>query len=104
MNAYIDAAKQFATGGMLGGTIMNSISPKRANFEDTQELSSTVVAVVVVVLIVLLILYIVLCIAVYRVTGGSVLQLILFILFGFIYLWIALIAYGFSGYRFVKVK
>ena len=103
MNAYIDAAKQFATGGMLGGTIMNSISPKRANFEDTPEISNTTLTIVLVVLVILFIAFIFLCIAVYRLTG-SALQLILFILFGFIYLWIALIAYGFSGYRFVKVK
>ena len=103
MNAYAEAIQKLATGGMLGGSIWNSITPKRANFEDVQELSSTVVAVVMIVLILLIVLYIVLCIAVYKLTG-SVLQLILFILFGFAYLWIALIAYAFSGHRFVKVK
>lgn len=103
MNAYIEAAKQFATGGILGGTIMNTVSPKRANFEDTAEISNTTITIIIIVLIILFILYIFLCIAVYKLTG-SALQLLLFILFGFLYLPIALIAYAFSGYRFIKVK
>lgn len=103
MTNYIDAIKSFTAGGMLGGTVLNSITPKkRDNFEDKQ-LSSGMTAFVIILVIAIFIAYIVLCVAVYRLTNSG-LHLVLFILFGFLYLWIALIYYGFSGHKFVKVK
>jgi Na+/glutamate symporter len=103
MNSYLESAKQFATGGLMGGSILNSITKKKDNFKDNEEISNTTITIVIIVLLVLFIAYIFMCIAVYKLTNSS-LQLILFILFGLVYLWFALIYYAFSGYRFVKVK
>ena len=63
--------------------------------------SSALGAVVITILVIILIIYILLLIATYKLTH-SVLQTLLCLIFGIIYLTFAYIYYGFSGYKFAK--
>lgn len=82
------------------GLIANSYTKKGSeHFMD----SDTSTAMIVILVLVLVTLFVAGIIAVYRVTSGSILQVILFVLFGSLYLWLAIIVYGFSNYKFMKI-
>lgn len=81
-----------ATGG-LANVIVSSINNKN-KFTDIN-------TTITIILIVIIIIYILLLMSVYKLTDSGV-QALLFFLFGGLYLAIALIYYGFSGYRIIK--
>ena len=86
-----------SVGGLSGAfKLLTSNTEKKSNFEDTY--TDTVIIVIVVIII---IIYILLLIAMYKLTDSG-LQTLLFFLFGFLYLMIVLIYYGFSGYKIIK--
>lgn len=82
-----------ATGG-LAKMMASSVDPTKQQFTD---LNTTITIVVIIVVI----LYILLTIAVYKLTDSG-LQALLFLIFGGVYMAIALIYYGFSGYKIIK--
>lgn len=64
---------------------------------------SGMTAGVIIMVLVILAIYIMLAVAIYRLTDSGV-HAILCLIFGSLYLIIAVIYYGFSGYKFAKAK
>ena len=89
-----------ALGGVIGGisSALNP-SPSKSNFTDTNNSLSTTAIIVIVVILVLFV--VLLCTAVYKLTGSWA-QTFLCFLFGAFYLMIATLYYGFAGYRYEK--
>ena len=87
-----------ATMGLAGLAIPKNIS--RSNFIDTEP-SAGVIALVIIIFILIFVIYTMLYMATYKLKD-SVLQTILCVCFGYVYLTFALIYYGFNGYKFVK--
>ena len=88
--------------GISGIFTANASKSKFANVNDPSIPHSST-GLVIFVLLVLLILEILLLIATYKLTN-SIFETILCFLFGAIYLFFAHIYYGFSGYKYIKVK
>jgi hypothetical protein len=103
MSISVDKLTKLTTSGLgISGLLFSQL--KKDSFQDTQELDKSTLITVIVLAVLVIIAYILLAISIYRVTNGSVIQTIIFIFFGFLYLWVALIAYGFSGYKLTKMK
>ena len=93
--------------GIVGALMSNSVSGSKSFFENTQESnsdnSSSSTNIIIIVLVIFFVICLMLCIAVYKLTD-SWFQTIACIFFGVLYLIIATMYYGFSGYKFKKVN
>ena len=98
MAGLMDKATNFLALG-ASGLIPMASKPGRSNFSDSGMTTGLVILILVLILLEVLLL-----VAVYRLTDGSWANVILCLFFGSIYMFIALIYYGFTGHKFVKVK
>ena len=91
----------FLSSGLLGlsGMAIQSMPSGKSQFEDTSDSPS--LGVVIAAIIIIVILIILFTIATYKLTGSK-LQAVLCFIFGFFYIGIAYLYYGFSGYKFQK--
>ena len=103
------------SGGLLGGVVglvtSAIVSDKKAHFANVPQASNTANTTltkamgsisnttIIVICVILIIVIIMLCIAVYKLTD-SIWQTILCFLFGALYLIVATMYYGFSGYKY----
>lgn len=77
-----------------------STGANRSNFADT---SSGTLAGIIIIVLIFVAFWIMSLVATYRLTG-SALQVVLCVLFGWLYLFFAWIYYGLTGHKFVKVS
>jgi hypothetical protein len=85
----------------VGGLVSAYQSTQQSNrFDDT---SSGMIAFVIIILIAAIVLWIMSLFATFRLTNSSF-QVILCLLFGSLYLFLAWIYYGFTNHKFAKVK
>ena len=89
--------------GGVAGVIVQANPTQKSPFENVP--SSPTYSLVVTILLIFLIIMIMLVLpmATYNLTD-STLQAVLCFLFGYFYLIVALIYYGYSGYKFTKVN
>ena len=85
-----------ATMGIAGLAIPKATG--KSNFTNT---ASGLTTTLIIIIIIILVIWIMLLMAIYKLTDSG-LQTVLFFFFGGLYLSIALIYYGFSGYKFIK--
>jgi hypothetical protein len=85
-----------ATMGVASLAMPNATN--KAKFTDN---TSGITTTIIIILVIILIIWIMVLMAIYKLTN-SVLQTVLCLFFGIFYIAIALIYYGFSGYKFVK--
>lgn len=95
-SALVDLATK-SLGG-VAGLAMPSSTTSIGNFTNV---SSGVTATTIIVVVIILVIWIMLLMSIYKLTDSG-LQTVLCFLFGVFYLTLALIYYGFSGYKFVK--
>lgn len=89
-------------GGIVGAAISSAATPTKASrFENVSEASTAFVIVFFIIIVMFCALSIMDIFATYKLTD-SVFQTIMCFFFGCIYLMIAFVYYGFSGYKFVK--
>jgi steroid 5-alpha reductase family enzyme len=72
---------------------------KKERFEDTQTDTGLIVFIVILILVTIIV-QILLLIAVYKITNESLIDTLLCLAFGSVYVVFAIIYYGFSGYKF----
>jgi len=90
-----DSLKTMLTSGVAG---MMTTATQPAKFTDVSYISNTTFIIIVVIAILIAILMLM---ATYKLTGSG-LQTLLCLLFGFFYIALAWIYFGFSGYKFAK--
>ena len=70
-------------------------------FDNTSTLSTGAVVFIVVLS---LVLWVMTLVATYRLTHNSTMQVVLCLIFGFMYIFLAWIYYGFTNHKFTKIK
>lgn len=86
-------------GGLIGAAVAYQNKPRADGFDNT---SSGLVAIIVIIVLLAVAFCILGAVATYRLTGSAA-QVILYILFGNIYLMFAWIYYGITGHKLVKI-
>jgi hypothetical protein len=94
------ASSVLGMGGALGTIIGIKNHPKPNGFDNT---SSGLIAVIVIIVLLAIVMCILGVIATYRLTD-SVLQAVLYLLLGNLYLLFAWIIYGMTGHKLVKMS
>ncbi len=99
-NAMNLASSVLGMGGALGAIVGIKNQPNPNGFDNT---SCALLEVIVIIVLLSIILCILGIVATYRLTG-SVLQAVLYLLLGNVYLLFAWIIYGMSGHKLVKMS
>jgi len=94
------ATSVLGMGGALGALVGIKNQPNPNGFDNT---SGGIIAVIVIIVLLAIVLCILGAIATYRLTG-SVLEVVLYLLFGNFYLMFAWVIYGMTGHKLVKMS
>ena len=94
-SALVDLATK-SLGGVAGLAM-----PSQTSIGHFTNVSPGITATIIIVVVIILVIWIMLLMSIYKLTDSG-LQTVLCFFFGGFYLILALIYYGFSGYKFVK--